>query len=223
MFWKGRGKFLGLSHPNTMALFFSSFILGVAFCAPPGIVTAETVRRGLARGFWPALLVQIGSLVGDMTWAILALIGAAFLIQNWLMRFLLTVLGVILLLRLAWTSLQQARRESTLSLSPVSTRGDLATGALLSLGNPYAIAFWAGVSTSIFAGIDSGPQWFHFLIFFGAFLLSASLWCLLMASLVAWGHRFVTPAFFRWVNLLCGLSLAWFGIQLGWQFIQTLF
>jgi len=68
-------------------LFLSSLVLGIAFCAPPGIITAEAVRRGLARGFRPALWVELGSLNGDATWAIIALAGAAFVVQNAVARF----------------------------------------------------------------------------------------------------------------------------------------
>jgi chemosensory pili system protein ChpE len=204
-----------------MTLFLSSFILGIAFCAPPGIVTAETVRRGLARGFWPALLVQLGSLIGDTTWATIALTGAAFLIQNWLARLILTTLGIGLLLRLAWVALKNARRATPLSEIPVSEHGDLATGALLSLSNPFAIAFWAGVGASVFAGIPGGPRWSDFAIFFSAFLSGAFLWCFFIAGLVAWGRKFVTPIFFRWVNLTCGLTLTFFSVQLGWQLVQN--
>jgi chemosensory pili system protein ChpE len=204
-----------------MTLFISSFILGIAFCAPPGIVTAETIRRGVARGFGPALLVQLGSLLGDTTWATIALTGAAVLIQNWLARLVLTTLGIGLLLRLAWTALKDARRATPLSEIPVSERGDLATGALLSLSNPYAIAFWAGVSTSVFASLPGGPHWSDFAIFYAAFLSGAFLWCFFLAGLVAWGRQFVTPTFFRWVNLVCGLALAYFSVQLGWQLVQN--
>src|SRR5512134_3837873 len=70
-----------------MTLFVSSFFLAIAFCAPPGVVTAETVRRGAARGFFPALFVQLGSLVGDTTWAILALTGLAFIVHNQAAKF----------------------------------------------------------------------------------------------------------------------------------------
>ena len=52
-------------------LFFAAFGLGLAFCAPPGAVTAEAVRRGLSRGFRAALLLELGSLVGDAFWAAL--------------------------------------------------------------------------------------------------------------------------------------------------------
>ena len=60
----------------------AAFGLGLALCAPPGVVFAETVRRGLGRGFRAALGVQMGSLVGDGTWAALALGGAALLAQQ---------------------------------------------------------------------------------------------------------------------------------------------
>ena len=43
-----------------------------------------------------------------------------------------------------------------------------------------------------------------------------------MAGLVAFGRKFVTPNFFRVVNLICGIALAYFAIQLGWTLLQTL-
>jgi hypothetical protein len=85
-----------------MTLFLSSFILAIAFCAPPGVVTAETVRQGAARGFLPALFVQFGSLVGDTTWALIALTGLAFLVQNNIAKIILSLAGIVLMLKLAW-------------------------------------------------------------------------------------------------------------------------
>ena len=43
-----------------------------------------------------------------------------------------------------------------------------------------------------------------------------------MAGMVAWGRRFITPTFFRWINLVCGLALAYFAVQLGLQLVQTM-
>ena len=92
-----------------MSLFVSSFILAIAFCAPPGVITAETVRRGAARGFIPALFVQFGSLVGDTTWAIIALTGLAFIVQKDMAKIVLSLIGILLMLKLAWDAIQDAR------------------------------------------------------------------------------------------------------------------
>jgi len=205
-----------------MSLALSSFILGIAFCAPPGVITAETIRRGFARGFRPALFVQFGSLVGDSTWSLIALTGLAFLVQNNTARIILSLVGIALLSKLAWDSLSAARTESEISSVPVSERGDFVTGALLSLSNPFNIVFWTGIGATAFSGIAGIPQTSHFITFFLAFMTGSFLWCFFMAGLVAWGRQFVTPLFFRFVNVTCGLILFYFGFQLAWQLLKGL-
>jgi chemosensory pili system protein ChpE len=206
-----------------MTLFISSFFLAIAFCAPPGVVTAETVRRGAARGFLSALFVQFGSLVGDTTWAVIALTGLAVIVQNNTAKTALSLAGVALMLKLAWDAFKDARHGKELDLtSPVSSRGDFANGAFLSLGNPLNIVFWTGLGSTVFTSLSGTPQPVHFAIFFAGFLGGAVLWCFFMAGLIAWGRKFVTPTFFRWVNLACGTALGFFALQLGWKLVQNL-
>ncbi|HXD11139.1 MAG TPA: LysE family transporter [Anaerolineales bacterium] len=206
-----------------MSLFISSFILAIAFCAPPGVITAETVRRGAARGFIPALFVQFGSLVGDTTWAIIALTGLAFLVQNNIAKIILSLIGILLMLKLAWDAIKDARTGKELdTTSSPSGRGDFSTGAFLSLGNPMNIVFWTGLGTTVFASLSGKPAPIHFAVFFAGFLLGAITWCFIMAGLVAFGRKFVTGPFFRWVNLTCGIALGFFALQLGWNLVQNL-
>lgn len=204
-------------------LLASSFILGIAFCAPPGIITAETIRRGAARGFLPALSVQFGSLVGDTTWATIAITGLAFLIQNEIAKIILSLVGISLMLKLAWDAFQDARHGKELNATAnASTRGDFASGAFLSLGNPMNIVFWTGLGTTAFASVSGALQPIHFVTFFAGFLSGAVLWCFFLAGLVAWGRQWMTRNFFRWLNLACGLTLAYFALQLGLQTIQNM-
>jgi chemosensory pili system protein ChpE len=204
-------------------LLVSSFVLAISFCAPPGIITAETVRRGSARGFVPALYVQLGSLVGDTTWAVIALTGLAFLIQNNTAKTILSLVGITLMVKLAWDAFKDARNGRGLDMSTsASAHGDFASGAFLSLGNPLNIVFWTGLGTTVFASITGTPQPIHFAIFFAGFLAGAVLWCFLMAGLVAWSKQWMTQNFFRWINLTCGIVLIYFAIQLGLQTAQSL-
>src|SRR6476661_6282070 len=75
--------------------------MGIAFSAPPGIVLAETFRRGVARGFPAAFSVQLGALIGDTVYCLLALAGVAVLVQNPITQRVLGVLSVVFLLYLA--------------------------------------------------------------------------------------------------------------------------
>jgi chemosensory pili system protein ChpE len=204
-------------------LLVSSFILAISFCAPPGIITAETIRRGSARGFIPALYVQFGSLVGDTTWAVIALTGLAFLIQNPIAKIILSLTGIALMLKLAWDAFKDARDNKGLDIfASASPRGDFASGAFLSLGNPMNIVFWTGLGTTVFAAISGGPQPIHFVTFFAGFLAGAILWCFVMAGLVSWGKQWITQDFFRWVNVVCAIVLVYFALQLGIQTAQSL-
>lgn len=211
-------------------LVLAAFGLGLALCAPPGVVFAETVRRGLVRGFRAALGVQMGSLVGDGTWAALALGGAALLAQQWLLRSVLGAVGVTLLLYLAWKALRDAWRPHAPAeraagtplggaTGPVAVRGDFAIGAALSLSNPFNIVFWLGVGGGVLSAYVAEPYAVHYLAFFGAFLAACVVWGTLMAALVAYGRRFLDGYLFRVVNAVCGLALLYFAAGLFQQLL----
>jgi chemosensory pili system protein ChpE len=200
----------------------STILLGISFCAPPGVITAEAVRRGFARGFRAALLVEFGSLVGDATWAIVALAGAAFLVEQPAARLILGILGGGLLFYLAWNAFRDARRGGMPVSQGMDGRNDFMTGTLLSLGNPFEVAFWLGTGLPAVASFFEHPQPIDFVIFFAAFMTGALIWCFVLAGMVAWGKQYVTPRLFQVVNVVCGLFLGYFGVHLLWSILTTL-
>jgi len=205
-----------------MLLFFSAFGLGIAFCASPGAVTAQVVQRGLKRGFLSALSLQLGSLIGMALWAIIAFIGAAMLVQNVLARLILSALGILLLLHLMWHALREAYRGKTGEAKSANVRADFALGVTLSVANPLPLAIWLGIGSSVISTGNASSDPKNLVVFLAGFLFSALLWCFFLASIVAWGRRFVTPLFFRLVNLICGLGLGFFALKLLWNTIMLL-
>ncbi|HZQ08516.1 MAG TPA: LysE family transporter, partial [Anaerolineae bacterium] len=183
-----------------MSLFISAFALGLAFVATPGAVTAQAIRRGLERGFRSALSLQLGAMIGLALWAIVAFMGAAVIAQNALARIILGTIGVLLLGQLAWRALRDAYRSTTLSLKPSSTRGDFALGATLSLASPLPVAFWLGIGTGLVSSVNASTNSLGLFVFFAGFMSGALLWCVFLASVIAWGQRFATPRFFRLTN-----------------------
>lgn len=204
-------------------LFLSACGLGIAFCASPGAITAQVIRRGLEQGFLSALFLQLGALIGMTLWAIIAFIGAAMLVHNLPARLILGVVGALLLLWLMWQALREAYHGTAGEAAKATDiRGDFALGIALSLANPLPIAFWLGIGSTMIATEKTFFTLKDLLIFFAGFLLSALLWCVLLASLLAWGQRFVTPLFFRLVNLICGLALGFFALKLLWSTLMLL-
>ncbi|HLW48753.1 MAG TPA: LysE family transporter [bacterium] len=202
------------------ALFWTAFALGLAFCAPPGAVMAEALRRGIHRGFGGALLTELGSLVGDATWAALALSGVAYLAVYRPVSAGLAALGVLLLFYLA----ARAFRDAWVSAGPVTdapaSGSDLAAGAALSLSNPQNIAFWLGMGGGAVAALGATRQQL-LTVFFAAFMLACLAWCFFMAVMIAWGRRFLTGRWYRWINVACGTAMAYFGVKLLASLIGT--
>jgi len=193
--------------------------LGLAYGSAPGAVNAETIRRGVSRGFRPAFLVQVGSLLGDVGWAVLALAGLAVLLRDTTLRATLGVGGALLLLWFAWSALRGAATasgepETDDQAARVRGLGSLGTGVLLSVANPFGPVFWLGVGGGLAANgvLDQGLG--GSVAFIGAFTVGVLVWALGVSSLLGFARRWATPRLFRVVDVACGLAFGWFGIRL---------
>jgi chemosensory pili system protein ChpE len=195
----------------TVGEFSIAFALGIAFAAPPGIVTAESIRRGLAGGFWQAALVGFGSLIGDAVYAIVALTGLAGVFQYVAAQRIVAIAGAGVLVYLAWSAL----RSDSLPDAP-APRGAFAAGALLSLTNPFAITFWLGFGGALLASGVPDPSR-RIALLLAAFLGASALWVFILSGLIAAGRRFVTPTLFRVVSIVSAATFVATGMYTLWR------
>ena len=104
----------------------------------------------------------------------------------------------------------QARSPRRPDPSPAAA---FAAGAALSLSNPQNVAFWLGVGGGAVTALGAHrPQ--LLVIFFVAFMLACVVWCFFMAGMIAGGRKYLSARFYRWINLTCGLAMAYFGVRL---------
>lgn len=199
------------------SLIFTGIGLGLAYTAAPGAVNTEAIRRGVTHGARSALLVETGSLIGDVLWAGLALAGVSLLAQYFTVQIILGIAGGFFLLRLAWLAFSEAIAQPKTVEHTGSSRGDFTTGIVFGLANPLGLAFWSGLGGSVLATGATGLQ---FGLFFGGFFIGAVLWCLFISLTIRWGRRWIRPVLFRWINILCGLALGYFGLRLLWTTLQ---
>ena len=200
-------------------LFFSAFALSLVFAVQPGVIGFEALRRGITGGWSAALHVELGSLVGDGVWAVLALLGASVLFQNRFVTLLLGLFGSGLILRYAWDAWRASRQDLDITLSGEARGNHFVAGAMLSLSNPQNITAWLGMSGAIIGLGFLDPQPIHLLVFFAGFMIAQVCWCFFFATVVEYGRRLLNPLIFRRINLACALFLAYLGCKL---FAQTL-
>lgn len=191
-----------------LTLFVTAFALGLVFNAAPGAVFAETVRQGLRGGFRPAFAVQLGSLVGDATWAVLGLAGIGLALQLDALRWPVGLAGAAYLLWLSWDSWKAARVEHALGeAAPAGSRRALRAGVLLSLTNPQNLAYWAAMGSAMGAVGVAHPTVHDYGLFFAGFMTASVLWCFVCAAIVDRLFRRMGAAWARFTYRLCAAAL----------------
>ncbi|PUE55662.1 LysE family translocator [Limnohabitans parvus] len=191
-----------------MTLFITAFLLGLIFNAAPGPVFVETIKQGAKGGFHAALQTQLGSLVGDASWAILGLTGIGLLIQIAVVRIPLGLAGAGYLLYLAWDSWRTACSEDTIgSRTELQVRPAFRRGMSLSLTNPQNLAFWAAIGSTLGGLGIAEPQTTDYMTFMAGFMASSLIWCFVCAAAVASILRQVSNQWTKLTYRLCSVSL----------------
>jgi chemosensory pili system protein ChpE len=200
----------------TLREFIVAFALGIAFAAPPGIVTAESIRRGVKGGFWPATLVGLGSLIGDAAYAILALTGLATLLQYAAAQRTIAVAGAGVLIFLAISALGTKAPATAAPEARNEKRNAFLAGALLSLTNPWAITFWVGFGGALLsAGIENPRS--RIGLFIAAFLAGSTLWVAILSFLIVAGRRFIDAGLFRALSVASAFVFAATAVYALWR------
>lgn len=188
-----------------LTLFITAFLLGLVFNAAPGAVFAETVRQGLSGGYRAALAVQLGSLVGDATWALLGLAGIGMALQWDALRWPVGVLGAAYLAYLSWDSWKASRTVH--EVRGAAQRAPLRTGVLLSLTNPQNLAYWAAMGSAMGAIGIAKPNAVDYGVFFAGFMAASFLWCFVCAAIVDRLFRRAGARWARFTYRLCAAAL----------------
>ncbi|MGB3328107.1 MAG: LysE family translocator [Thermomicrobiales bacterium] len=196
--------------------------IGFAFTAVPGPVTTEATRRSVQGGFWPGFLVNAGSLIGDVVWAVLGLSGAAVLLQHDAFAVTLGLIGVGFLFALARDAMRACWnpvREDADSGGARSQGSALKVGAVFSLANPSGIAFWSGVGSGMLAGLGNASVG-TIVVLIAAYLLAGMLLGSAFVAIAVLGSRLAGDRIMRWVDLVSGVALGSFGIRLLWTTVK---
>jgi threonine/homoserine/homoserine lactone efflux protein len=166
------------------------FVLGWSVAWPPGPISAEIVRRGLARGFWPAYALCLGASSGDALWALAVAFGAGLLVKGPAAHDALAVLSVALLLLLAalflkgaWHGVRmwRAGAEPQPAGRFDSSRAGYLLGISMALTSPWNLAFWLAVMgrpETVGRGLGAA------LVVAGSVILGAASWCLILCTAV---------------------------------------
>ena len=203
---------------DLLPLVISGLTIGAAYTVLPGPVNTEATRRGLNHGFGSALSVQLGSLVGDMLWAVLGLTGAVVVLRRDSLAMVLGIIGAGFLFALARDAFKGAMANGKSDTATAAGNG-WKVGIMFSLANPAGIAFWSGVGGGML-GATTNVGIAEVVAVLGSYAVSSAACGIAFAGLAALGRKYATGPVMRAVDAICGVALSWFGARLLWSTVK---
>jgi L-lysine exporter family protein LysE/ArgO len=163
-----------------MMEFSSGFLLSLSLCLDIGIANIAMITLAMQRGYFQGFALGLGTCVGDLVYAVLALAGMTVLLQYETVRWVLWIGGSVLLLYFAAKMVHSAIYhgavlEQTGEVQGNSSGQEFLRGIFLAMSSPSAILWFAAVGGTLIARSGGGTV-LSSVLFLGGFLSAGLLW-----------------------------------------------
>lgn len=200
-----------------IAIFGTSFLVGLSGAASPGPLLAYNIRETVRRGFIAGPLVALGHSLLELATVALLAAGLAQIPESSLAVSLIGIVGGAFLVWMGWGMLRKPDQgapgpEGHAHEAP---RGNIGVpflgGIVVSLSNPYWTIWWVTVgATFLTRGLEIGVL--GVAAFYLGHILSDISWYSLVSAGVASGRRFITARLYRGIMQACGAFIIFMGL-----------
>lgn len=193
------------------AIFATSLFVGFSGALMPGPLLTVVISGSAQRGFWQGETLVLGHALAEALIVVALAAGLSRLLKRSWVAGLIGLLGGAFLLwmgsdivRSAWQGIVSL--EQTTGADTRVYLGPLITGIVVSISNPYWIAWWATVGASyVTMSLERGSLGLG--SFYFGHILSDVSWYSLVAFLVIKGRALLSQSVYRLILLVCGLFL----------------
>jgi len=194
--------------------FSNGFLLSLSLCLEIGLANMAMITLAMQRGFAQGVWLGVGTCVGDLIYAILAMAGMAVLLQIEWVRWVLWVGGSAVLCYLCVKMILSALKVKANEPSGAAKQwGDtnralFTRGVMLAMSSPSAILWFAAVGGAIIArqGSDIASAG----LFLSGFFAAGIFWALILCTLAAQGGRLMGQQLVRYTYIASALIFAYF-------------
>ena len=197
--------------------FLAAYAILLVGAASPGPSVAMLIGLVMSQGRAPALTASLGIAIGSVTINLLTMLGVGLILSQaaWAMS-LLRLIGAAYLLYLAWGAFRKALNPPALRPVQGSKRHSharyFATGYLLQVTNPKAIAFWLAIAAV--GAVDGAGAGIVALFVLGAFLISFTCHAAWAMALSAPPLRRGYAAGRRWIETVLGAFFVFAAVKM---------
>lgn len=195
--------------------FNNGFLLSLSLCLEIGLANMAMISISMQRGFAPGLWLGLGTCVGDLIYALLAMAGMAVLLQFQAVRWVLWIGGSLVLCYLSVKMLLSAFKPNDAVQQNSeqwgrNNRALFTRGVVLAMSSPSAILWFAAVGGAIIArqGHDVASAG----LFLSGFFAAGVLWSVVVCAVAYQGGRLVGEKMMRYTYIASALIFAYFAV-----------
>ncbi|MDU8458433.1 LysE family translocator [Pseudomonas syringae group sp. J254-4] len=193
--------------------FSNGFLLSLSLCLDIGLANIAMITLSMQRGFFKGLWLGLGTCVGDLVYAVLAMLGMAVLLQYEAVRYVLWLGGTAVLAWFCFRMVMSATAVST-GLDNQDVQSEKSSVALflhgifLAMSSPSAILWFAAVGGALIA--RQGSDLASASTFLVGFVAAGVVWSISLCALAHQGGRFMGERMLRWSYIASALIFAYF-------------
>lgn len=195
--------------------FSNGFLLSLSLCLDIGIANIAMITLAMQRGFFQGFWLGLGTCVGDLVYAVAALVGMTVLLQFETVRWVLWLGGSLLLVWFAVKMLLAAwRGDGQVQAGQVvveSSWREFLRGIFLAMSSPTAILWFAAVG-GVLISRSGGGSLLEAGLFLSGFFAAGLIWCLSLCLIASHGGRLLGNRLLTWSYLLSAAIFCYFAV-----------
>lgn len=197
-----------------MMQFSNGFLLSLSLCLDIGIANIAMITLAMQRGYFHGFWLGMGTCLGDLIYALLALAGMGILLQFAAVRWALWIGGGAMLVWFALKMLAAAfrQREALSAGEPPRDRSlsrEFGRGVLLAMSSPTAILWFATVGGAIISRMGqhsvAASSWF-----LSGFFIAGVLWTCVLCTVGSLGGRLLGERLLKYSYIASALIFSYF-------------
>ncbi|MFH8136277.1 LysE family transporter [Pantoea osteomyelitidis] len=199
-----------------MIEFSNGFLLSLSLCLDIGIANIAMITLAMQRGYFHGFWLGIGTCVGDLAYALLALAGMAVLLQYEAVRWLLWIGGGAMLLWFAGKMLVAAfRKAAELNVSETHQHRpmlrEFGRGVVLAMSSPTAILWFATVGGALISRMGqhsvTATSWF-----LSGFFIAGMFWTCVLCLVGSFGGKLLGHRLLKYSYIASALLFSYFAL-----------
>jgi L-lysine exporter family protein LysE/ArgO len=199
-----------------MMQFSNGFLLSLSLCLDIGIANIAMITLAMQRGYFHGFWLGIGTCVGDLAYALLALAGMAVLLQYEAVRWTLWIGGGALLVWFAVKMIAAAfQKAAELTMNePHPSRSlfrEFGRGVLLAMSSPSAILWFATVGGALISRMGqhsvTASSWF-----LSGFFFAGVFWTCVVCLVGSVGGKLLGPRLLHYSYIASAVIFSYFAV-----------